>query len=300
VSKDEGHARQKAVIAPVHQWVVDAAKAQGIDLDGYSHVIDGSAVNHAMNRHSDVAIEKSRGQLPISKADFDRIPEVIDSPDRVVLGTKTKGNKDQVGYIKRMDDGTTLHLEEVRSGKKELAMVSMRKYPATKDFDAIADTLPSNARGDGGNKTIIVEPPAEDNGVLHQAGEDQPRGWFRQLPDGSFEIGKTKIGDFSTFAHESAHAYLKVIGDLAQREGASDVLKRDHERILDYLGAKPGEELTTEQQEKWAAANEQYLREGKAPSAGLRGTFQRLGIWLRSVYQKMTPPGSAPLTSPVN
>jgi len=35
-------------------------------------------------------------------------------------------------------------------------------YPATKDFDAIADTLPSNARGDDGNNVILVPPPSAD------------------------------------------------------------------------------------------------------------------------------------------
>lgn len=117
------------------------------------------------------------------------------------------------------------------------------------------------------------------------------RGWFKANPDGSFEIGKTKIGDLSTFVHEPAHAYLKIIGDLATRDGASDVLKSDHAKILDYLGAKPGEELTTEQQEKWARANEQYLREGKAPSSALRGAFQRFGVWLQSVYKKASDLG---------
>jgi len=35
----------------------------------------------------------------------------------------------------------------------------MRKYPATKDFGDIADTLPSNARGDGGSGLILVRNP---------------------------------------------------------------------------------------------------------------------------------------------
>jgi lipid-A-disaccharide synthase len=50
-------------------------------------------------------------------------------------------------------------LEEVRTGRKALATLSMRKYPAARDFDAIAGTLPSNARSDGGNTPILVHPP---------------------------------------------------------------------------------------------------------------------------------------------
>jgi len=165
-ARQEGHAPQKAMIAPVQPWLVEAAKSLGLNIEGYKHVIDGSAVRHVINRHGNEEIEVSRGQLPVRDADLDRIPEVIDAPDRVILGTMTKGLKDQIGFVKRLDDGTTLCLEEVRRGRKQLATVSMTRYPATKDFDAIADTLPSNARGDGGTRTIIIHPPSP--GTVHK------------------------------------------------------------------------------------------------------------------------------------
>lgn len=131
----------------------------------------------------------------------------------------------------------------------------------------------------------IVSAEAPDGEVLSQSGADGQRGWFRVLPDGTYEIGKTPAGDLSTFVHEPAHAYLRMIGDLSKRDGASDTLKGDYQKILEYLGAKDGEALTGEQQETWARANEQYLREGRAPSQGLKGTFQRFAIWLGSVYK---------------
>jgi hypothetical protein len=127
------------------------------------------------------------------------------------------------------------------------------------------------------------------NAVKPDAG--QPRGWFRALPDGSFEIGKTKIGDLSTFVHEPAHAYLFMLRDLAASDGASETLKSDYGKVLKFLDVKEGESLTTEQHEMWAQANEQYLREGKAPSAGLKGVFQRFAIWLGSVYQRASDLG---------
>jgi hypothetical protein len=126
-----------------------------------------------------------------------------------------------------------------------------------------------------------------DNPTLFQ-GE---RGWFRVLSDGSFEIGKTKIGDLSTFVHEPAHSYLFLLNELSKREGASENLKGDYAKILDFLGAKDGEALTTEQHEKWARANEQYLREGKAPSEGLKGVFQRFSVWLSSIYKRASDLG---------
>ncbi|HEV2133803.1 MAG TPA: hypothetical protein VGR47_06025 [Terracidiphilus sp.] len=325
--RQTGDARQKAVIGPAEPWLIDAAAEHGLDLAGHSHVIDGSAVRHVLTRHSDRKIELSRGQLPVGDADFEQIPDMVASPDAVVFGTKTRGKRDQVGYIKRQADGSTLHLEEVRTGKKELAAVSMRKYPAARDFDSIAETLPSNARGDGGNKPILVLNPSADKGadggeVLHQAaradgggasrkarnleaaqvqGEllkggagraepEGPRGWFRMRPDGSYELGKTPVGDLSTFIHEPAHAYLEMFRELTQREGASGPLKDDFRKLTEWLGTTPEEAykngFTREQHEQWARANEQYVREGKAPTAGLRRAFHNFAVWMSSIYRR--------------
>jgi lipid A disaccharide synthetase len=154
-----GHAPQKAVLGAIEPWLAEAAAMCRLDLKDYQHVMDGSAVRHVLNRHGNAAMEASRGQLPIGSADFDKVLDVIRLPDLVVLGTKTKGKRDQIGYIKRFEDDTTLYLEETRTGKKALATVSMRKYPAARDFDTITGTLPSNARSDGGNSHILVHPP---------------------------------------------------------------------------------------------------------------------------------------------
>lgn len=181
----------------------------------------------------------------MTDADFEKIPELIASPDAVVFGTKTKGKRDQIGYIKRQPDGSTLYLEEVRTGRKELAAVSMRKFAATMDADRLAANLHPNAQDDG-IKPIVVRKPSADNAepgeTRYQSGmgeTGQPiaggegagpqngirfrlpggaRGWMRRLPDGSFEIGKTKIGDFSTLVHETAHLYLDTIGAGAAAE----------------------------------------------------------------------------------
>lgn len=141
------------------------------------------------------------------------------------------------------------------------------------------------------NPKVTVGEAPEMSAVLNQGDAEAPKGWFRTLPDGSFEIGRTKIGDLTTFVHEPAHGYLNMIGDLAGREGASETIRSDYQKIREFLGAKDGEELTREQQEKWANANEQYLREGKAPSLGLRGVFLRFAVWLGSVYKKASDLG---------
>lgn len=107
--------------------------------------------------------EKSRGQIPLTDADLMALPGVVQNPERVVLGTKNRLGKEQIAYIKQMPDGSTLYLEEVRTGRKELAAVTARKYPATMNIESIVSTLHPNAQGDGGNGVIVLRSPASGN-----------------------------------------------------------------------------------------------------------------------------------------
>lgn len=116
----------------------------------------------------------------------------------------------------------------------------------------------------------------------------KPRGWFTRAADGTFIIGKTPQGDFSTFIHEPAHAYLEMFKDLATREGASERIQDDGAKVLAFLGVESWEQIGTIEHEKWARANEAYCREGKAPSDTLRGVFERFRVWLTMVYRQVT------------
>lgn len=136
--------------------------------------------------------------------------------------------------------------------------------------------------------------PGESGTTLYQSGEQrpaQPRAWVTFHPDGTYEVGVSPSADPSSLPHEFAHVYMKMLSVLSKREGASDVIKGDYQKILDFLGAKDGEPLTTEQQEKFARARELYLREGKAPTKELRGVFHRFAVWLSSVYKKASDLG---------
>jgi hypothetical protein len=149
-------------------------------------------------------------------------------------------------------------------------------------------------QGGAGDEDEDGETKPEAAGEVQQQPEG-PRGWFKVLPDGRYEIGKTSIGDFSTFIHEPAHAYLELFRELTQREGASEPLKDDFAKIASWLGTTPEEAykngFTREQHEQWARANEQYVREGKAPTSGLRRAFQNFSVWLGSIYRRSSALG---------
>ncbi|WP_232245196.1 LPD38 domain-containing protein [Delftia acidovorans] len=158
-ARGPGHAPQKAVLGQVSDWLAREVVRVGLDVAGFSHVLDGSAVRHMIKNHFDGGGERARGQVPLTDQDLMRLPEIVSSPDRVVLGTTNRLGKQQIVYVKKMEDGSVLYLEEARTGRRELAAVSARKYPATMNVETVVSTLHPNAQGDGGNGLIVLTPP---------------------------------------------------------------------------------------------------------------------------------------------
>jgi len=154
-----GHAPQKADLGPVAEWVVEAAQKQGFDIRGYKHTLDGSAVRHILKNHYDAKAEAKRGQVALTDADLLALPQLVQTADKVIFGSKNTLHKDQIVYLKHMPDGSTLYLEEIRSGRGELAAVSARKYPATIGAESILSTLNPNVQDDSGNALTVVERP---------------------------------------------------------------------------------------------------------------------------------------------
>jgi hypothetical protein len=49
-----------------------------------------------------------------------------------------------------------MHIEEIRSGRKQLALQSMRKYPGTRDAESLLTGSEPNVRNVTGDGVIIV------------------------------------------------------------------------------------------------------------------------------------------------
>jgi len=176
-----GHAPQKADLGPVADWVVEAAAQQGFDIRGYKHTLDGSAVRHIITNHYNARAEARRGNIALTDADLLALPQLLETADKVIFGTQNNLHKDQIVYLKHMPDGSTLYLEEIRSGRGELAAVSARKYPATIRAESILSTLNPHVQDDSGNAPTVVERPKEVKG-------DQVRADFARKADDSSKL----------------------------------------------------------------------------------------------------------------
>jgi hypothetical protein len=123
-----------------------------------------------------------------------------------------------------------------------------------------------------------------------QGVEEDARGFTAFAQQGLLRIARialNKNADLSTFLHESAHVFLELFGDLAERDDAPDQVRDDYAKALKWMGVEKRSEVQREHHEKWARGFERYLFEGKAPSVALAGAFQRFKSWLKTVYRSI-------------
>lgn len=96
-----------------------------IDVNGYQIIVDIYAVKHIIKNHGNAEKEEKRGQIAIKTSDFELIEKVINTPDFVFYDGKNKIGRDVLQFQKLIDNRYII-LEEVRTGKKQLALNSMR------------------------------------------------------------------------------------------------------------------------------------------------------------------------------
>ena len=97
----------------------------GIELSDYKHIIDNYAILHIIKNHGDAVKEKRRNQLPVTIDYFKKIKSIISNPDNVYYDGKNKIGRDVIVYEKKFND-TVIYVEEIRTGRKQLATNSMR------------------------------------------------------------------------------------------------------------------------------------------------------------------------------
>lgn len=120
--------------------------------------------------------------------------------------------------------------------------------------------------------------------TLFQKKDTGPLGQLRIGTNRKMNIDLYAKADFSTFAHEQAHFWLEVMGDLAASPEGSDRVKQMYADALEYLGVKDRSEIKREHHEKFAESFEKFLMEGKAPTPALQRLFNTFRAWLEFVY----------------
>ena len=124
------------------------------DIKGYSHTIDNFFVNHALKQHGDKETEEKRGNVAITYSDICNVFSVYTHPDYIVFGTKTKTGNPAIVYVKNIGD-STIFVEDVRRGKKELATQTLYKKSGTIDVSSKKEAPELYAHSDPESISIV-------------------------------------------------------------------------------------------------------------------------------------------------
>ena len=117
---------KQIVLGPIPPHVIEKVLLDSsIDLTNYVFTIDVYAVRHIMRSHGNKLKEEARGQKAITVDDFNLLYTIVSQPDTVFYDGLNRIGREVLQFQKRVDD---LHviLKEVRTGKKQLALNSMR------------------------------------------------------------------------------------------------------------------------------------------------------------------------------
>lgn len=121
--------------------------------------------------------------------------------------------------------------------------------------------------------------------TFEQSKDGDKRGSITFGPNRQFNIELFEKADLTTFLHETGHFYLEVLADLSEQAPEGSQMRQDFQTVLDWMNVADRGKITGKQHELWARTFEAYLKDGKAPSAGLRAIFARFKTWLVAIYR---------------
>ena len=159
LNKFESPKPKKQFLSEVKDWIVNLAKATGLDIAGFKHKTTGDFERHVIKKHGNEKSEKGRGQVAVTQEDLDNIQSVMDNPDIAVAGIKKNG-KDRIVLVKNNEHGSVL-VEEVLSGKRNKALNAKTFWILDKTVDeAKIKKILTNTKGYDVSKIKTATPTA--------------------------------------------------------------------------------------------------------------------------------------------
>jgi len=137
----------KTVIGKPAQWLIEASASIGLCFVGLTHEVTNHFVNHSIKKHGNVNLEKSRGQIAITFADIEQLPDIVKNPDYATIGKKGS-NEIIIAYSKRYKDGTVVYYEDVLNSNKNKALRSKTVYKkiGTMSYETFLKIVANNGR----------------------------------------------------------------------------------------------------------------------------------------------------------
>ena len=300
-------AKVKAGFGTAKRWLVTISKRLGLDIEGYKHIVDARSIKHIFNRHGK-GNELTDNQIPVTDKDIENIPNIVNSPDYLVYGTKTDNGRDGVGYLKTIPDGTTYYVEEIRDKEKQLAAKTMYKIEGVSSDNLVkaigeptSETTPSAVRLiDKLKKSTVVPAFTQNiasgnikvnNKLFSKENNQLPPDAYDEKVYGTYDPSEHLIELFKdarpdTLTHELSHHFFMIHFRVAQEYGFSDYDRG----VFKWLSRRAKREIKNfddMQNQDWENLTEafiRYLNTGNSPTIATRGLFEKAKEWILDVF----------------
>ena len=221
----------KLNLSPASDWLIKKEKEVGIDISGYMHQITTDFMKHTLNNHGDEKSEEQRGNIAITEDDFTNIQSVFEKPDLVVFGLRRK-NEDMIIYTKKLEDGTTVYMEEILSSKKNQALRSktMNKSKNEISIEKLEKILRENKQNDC-SKMIITLGEAAISSVSYS--EPNSVGSQIQHPTGDI-ISLHQNNDIVNKNDSKIQKYVETI-DNSQTENPEESVEKSSKELNESI-----------------------------------------------------------------
>ena len=235
-------------------------KKTGLDLKGYSHSIDNYSILHILKKHGSEK-ELQRGQIPVTIKDIQNFPTIVSDYDDVKYAGKSKIGRDTIRFEKNIGDNLVLVFEEMRIGKKLLALSTMyiqKRKKLTSNANASSNTSETLSTSSDFQESANTPENQENNSrlkaLLRQERSENPDIRWRLDDDEALE----RIKSLSS-------ADIEGIMDEAERV-VSDNLKESKGRSAAKLEADR-EKYIRDNMSKWEEGGDEDFRYYRNPKA---------------------------------
>jgi hypothetical protein len=135
---------------------VEAAESIGLDFSEFTHEITNHFKNHVINRHGDPA---KHGGATVAEKDFDKIPDILKTPDIVIIGA-TRWNLTCNVYIKIESGITYLYFEDILDSNRNRCLRGRTFYKVTRPllFNEVLKNVIRNDKTEISNAKILILP----------------------------------------------------------------------------------------------------------------------------------------------
>ena len=144
------------------------SKQFGINIDNYSISLKGDNVRKIIKDHGNPETESKRGQIAVTKSDFDYIDDIILEPDNIYLSGTTSSGKPSITFEKNINNKYTL-VEFVSDKNYTLEVQTMYKHKKKNSptADNTQKSLFLTSETDSGSSSSIRNVSQPNNNVKY-------------------------------------------------------------------------------------------------------------------------------------